>query len=314
MAVYTPVSGAQLSAWLRHFPVGALESFEGIVTGVENTNYFVTTSAGQFVLTLFERLDVAHAQFYLDFMAHLSQREIPCPNPVLDNEQHFLRTLNDKPATLVTRLTGRSEMTPRTAHCREIGGALARMHLASVDFPESWPNPRGPLWWAHAAPRVMPHLPNDERALLEEELRYQAASGLERLPHSVVHADLFRDNALWSEGKLTGIIDFYFAGADSWLFDLAVTANDWCLDARADFDDARLRALLQGYEQTRRMSAEERALWPAALRRAALRFWLSRLDDLHAPRPGELLKAHDPNPFRDILRRHVAKRPAWPSA
>jgi homoserine kinase type II len=312
MAVFTPVTGEQLRAWLQRYAVGELLDFEGIATGVENTNYFVTTSNGRFVLTLFERLDREHAQFYLDFMAHLAQRSIACPKPIADQAQHYLGDLSGKPATLVTRLSGHSELTPDSHHCYEVGRALARMHLASADFPESLPNPRGPSWWAQAAARVASYLHDDERELLREELRFQAHSALDTLPHGVVHADLFRDNVLWSNGQITGVIDFYFAGGDSWLFDLAVTANDWCVDSEAILDTARLRALLRGYEKMRAVGAQERALWTAALRRAALRFWLSRLDDYYSPRPGELIKAHDPNRFKSILRFHVAANMRWP--
>ncbi len=312
MAVFTPVTGEQLRAWLQCYQVGELLDFEGIATGVENTNYFVTTTAGRFVLTLFERLDRAHAQFYLDFMAHLAQRGIACPKPIADQGQHFLGELNAKPATLVTRLSGQSDFNPDSHHCYEVGRALARMHLASADFPESLPNPRGPDWWVQAAARVAAYLHDDERELLNAELRFQAQGELNALPRGVVHADLFRDNVLWTNGQITGVIDFYFAGGDSWLFDLAVTANDWCVDVEADFSSVRLRALLRGYEVMRPVSAAERALWATALRRAALRFWLSRLDDYHSPRPGELIKAHDPNRFRNILRYHVANNMPWP--
>jgi homoserine kinase type II len=313
MAVFTPVSGEQLRAWLRRYAVGELLDFEGIATGVENTNYFVTTSSGRFVLTLFERLDSEHAQFYLNFMAHLAQRNIVCPKPIADQAQHYLGELSGKPATLVTRLSGHSELSPDSHHCYEVGRVLARMHLASVDFAESLPNPRGPGWWSQAAARVEPYLHDDERALLQEELHFQVQGALDELPHGVVHADLFRDNVLWSNGQITGVIDFYFAGGDSWLFDLAVAANDWCVDAEANFDAARLHALLRGYEKMRPAGAPERSLWATALRRAALRFWLSRLDDYHCPRPGELIKAHDPNRFKNILRTHVAANMQWPA-
>ena len=154
MAVFTPVTDEQLRTWLQRYEVGELLDFEGIATGVENTNYFVTTAAGRFVLTLFERLDREHAQFYLDFMAHLAQRQIACPKPIADLMQHYLGELNGKPATLVTRLSGHSELNPDSHHCYEVGRALARMHLAGTDFPQSLLNPRGPDWWAKAETRV----------------------------------------------------------------------------------------------------------------------------------------------------------------
>jgi homoserine kinase type II len=316
LSVYTPVSEAELSAWLRGYSVGALASFEPIEAGIENSNYFVATAQGRYVLTLFERLPAEELPFYLNLMAHLARHGIPCPAPIADLSDRYLSSLNGKPAALVTRLPGRSIERPGTPECAQLGALLARMHLAGGSFSGYLENPRGPRWWRTAAGAVRPFLDDPRRRLLDEELAFQARHRFADLPHGPVHADLFRDNALFERGRLSGVIDFYFAGVDCLLYDLAVCANDWCLvDLAADrrLDEARLRALLSSYAAVRPLGALERDAWPAMLRTAALRFWLSRLYDLHLPRPGMLVHAHDPEHFRQLLELRVAApRSPWP--
>jgi homoserine kinase type II len=314
LSVYTPVSQSDLAAWLRNYSVGALEKLEPIKSGIENTNYFVTTTQGRYVLTLFERLPAAELPFYLNLMAHLARHGIPCPAPIADLADAYLGTLNGKPAALVTRLPGRSIESPGEAECRELGLLLARLHLAGRSYPAYLENPRGPRWWRMAARDLQPFLDGAKRRLLEAELEFQAQRRFADLPRGPVHADLFRDNALFERGRLSGVIDFYFAGVDCLLYDVAVCANDWCLaDPAADrrLDAARARAFLAAYHALRPFAPAEREAWPVLLRAAALRFWLSRLHDLHLPRPGELVHAHDPEHFRHVLERRIAEPAPW---
>jgi homoserine kinase type II len=316
LSVYTPVSHAELAAWLSSYSVGRLVSLEPIAAGIENTNYFVSTSQGRYVLTLFERLPAAELPFYLELMAHLARHGIPCPAPIADLSDRYLCALNGKPAALVTRLAGAALERPGEAECAELGGLLARMHLAGRSYGGYLENPRGPRWWRLAASELRPFLAAAEARLLQEELGFQARHRFADLPRGPVHADLFRDNALFENGRISGVIDFYFAGVDHWLFDLAVCVNDWCLaDPRHDrrLDRARTLALLDAYGALRPLSAAEAAAWPVLLRAAALRFWLSRLHDYHLPRPGELVRVHDPAHFRELLEYHIAQSPPWPA-
>ncbi len=304
MSVFTPVSEGQLAGWLKNYSVGAPVALEPIAAGIENTNYFVTTTQGRYVLTLFERLPATELPFYLGLMAHLARHGIPCPAPIADLGDRYLSTLNGKPAALVTRLEGASIESPGAAECAELGGLLARMHLAARSYGGYLENPRGPRWWRAAAADVRPFLSAEQAALLDAELRFQSRHRFADLPRAAVHADLFRDNALFSGARLSGVIDFYFAGVDCFAYDLAVCANDWCLvDPLGDrrLEEGRLGALLGAYEAVRPLQAAEREAWPVLLRAAALRFWLSRLHDKHLPRPGELVKVHDPEHFRAIL-------------
>lgn len=308
MSVFTPVSESQLADWLKGYSVGAASAFEPVAAGIENTNYFVTTAQGRYVLTLFERLPAGELPFYLGLMAHLARHGIPCPAPIADFADRYLSELNGKPAALVTRLPGASIERPGAAECAELGALLARMHLAGRSYRGFLENPRGPKWWRLAARAVRPFLDAERGRLLDEELRFQSRHRFPELPRGPVHADLFRDNALFENGRISGVIDFYFAGVDCLLFDLAVCANDWCLvDAGRDarLDGSRTCALLAAYAALRPFSAPECEAWPVMLRAAALRFWLSRLFDYHLPRPGQLVRVHDPAHFHDVLRLRV---------
>jgi homoserine kinase type II len=315
MAVFTPVSRSELERWLAGYDLGELRTHEGIASGIENSNFFVDTGHGRYVLTLFERLSADQLPFYLGMMRHLAARGVPCPDPVPDRGGALLGSLCGKPAALVSRLRGTALTDPYPDHCAQLGGLLARMHLAAADYAGTLPNLRGLPWWVETAPRVAPFLSPALRELLADELdtqqRFAAGAGYRALPRSAVHADLFRDNVLFDGDALGGVIDFYFAGVDTWLFDLAVTCNDWCIDdATGEFDPPRLAALLGAYRTVRAPDDAEREAWPLALRAAALRFWLSRLFDLHLPRPAQMVTPKDPTHFERVL---IARRRAAPA-
>jgi homoserine kinase type II len=319
MAVFTEVSADAAGEFLRDLGLGDLVELQGIQGGIENTNYFVTSAhegqTRQWVLTLFERLSFEQLPFYLYLMKHLAQRGIPVPDPQGNASGDLLHTVCGKPAALVDRLRGRSELAPTEAHCAGVGAALARMHLAGRDYDRSQPNLRGLAWWNETVPVVLPFLDADQAALLQGELAYQnhvaASAAYASLPRGPVHADLFRDNVMFDAGpqgpELTGIFDFYFAGVDTWLFDLAVCLNDWCIDPATGAHDApRARALLDAYAAQRPLTAAERRLLPAMLRAGALRFWISRLWDFHLPREASMLQPHDPAHFERVLRHRLA--------
>jgi homoserine kinase type II len=315
MAVFTEVSFDEASALLQALNLGQLQSMEGCAGGIENTNYFVTTDQGAYVLTLFERLTFEQLPFYLHLMKHLALKGIPVPDPAANRDGDILHTLKDKPAAVVNRLRGKSELAPTPAHCTAVGAMLARLHLAARDYARQQPNLRGLAWWNETVPVVLPHLDPAQAALLRGELAYQnhvaASAAYAALPRGPIHADLFRDNVLFDSTQgapeLTGFFDFYFAGVDSWLFDLAVCLNDWCIDlATGAADDARTRAFLQAYASVRPLTAPERELLPAMLRAGALRFWTSRLWDFHLPREASVLQPHDPTHFERVLRQRLA--------
>ncbi len=315
MAVFTEVPLEEARELLRSLALGELRELRGIHGGIENTNYFASTDQGEYVLTLFERLSSAQLPFYLRLMKHLAQRGIPVPEPHAlpgRNQDNLVLQVCGKPAAVVDRLRGHSELAPGPQHCHAVGAMLARMHLAGRDFGLSQPNLRGLPWWNDTVPVVLPHVDPDQAALLRSELAFQnhvaASSSYAALPRGPIHADLFRDNVMFDQGELTGFFDFYFAGVDSWLFDIAVCLNDWCVDLPTGaHDPVRARSFLDAYAGIRPLAAAERQLLPAMLRAGALRFWISRLWDFHLPRDAALLKPHDPSQFERVLRQRVSR-------
>lgn len=312
MAVFTDVSDEQARALLKPLALGELVRLQGIEGGIENTNYFLDTTQGAYVLTLFERLQAAQLPFYLELMRHLAGRGIPVPEPHPAPGGALVHQVAGKPAAIVSRLPGASRLQPGATECAAMGAMLARMHVAARDFAATQANLRGLEWWNGTAPAVLPHLDDAQKALLHGELALQnhvhGLSAYAALPRGPVHADVFRDNVMFDVERLTGVFDFYFAGVDTWLFDLAVCMNDWCVDGRSGAPDPhRSAAFLRAYAAQRPLTQAERGLLPAMLRGAALRFWISRLWDLHLPRAAALLKPHDPAQFERILRRRAAE-------
>lgn len=298
MSVYTRVSRDELADWLQPLGLGALIEHAGIAAGMQNSNYFVMTATGRFVLTLFERIEIPSLDFYLALMAHLASRGIPCPQPLADAQGQRWRLLAGKPAALFTCLPGAAEEAPSAAHCRALGAMLANLHQAGTELPKPLANPCGAAWRQASGAALLPVVTPVERERLAAELVFQAAQDFSALPRGIIHADLFRDNVLWDScGRLSGVLDFYFAGEDCLLFDLAVVANDWCAN------DAGLAELVAGYAAHRPLTDAERAAWPAMRRAAALRFWLLRLEVRHQPRMGEVVTIKNPDHFGDLLQR-----------
>ncbi|MDM8547303.1 homoserine kinase [Candidatus Venteria ishoeyi] len=302
MSVYTIVEREALETFLQQYPLGQLLEYQGISSGIENTNYFVTTTSGEFVLTLFEEMGEKELPYFLELMAYLAEHKVPSAHPLADNDGHYLQHFYDKPAALVRRLTGSEILQPKLAQCQALGHSLGHMHTATPGFPLYRANGRGPHWWRQIAKRLQEKLPETDNHLLQEEIRFQGKHQHDNLPRGVIHADLFRDNALFNDDELCGIIDFYYACDDVLLYDVAVTVNDWCIDLETgQLDVARLHIFLDAYQQQRPFTFQERENWSVMLRAAALRFWLSRLKDYHFPRPGELTHTKDPEHFKQIL-------------
>jgi homoserine kinase type II len=318
MAVYTEVGFDAAAALCARLKLGRLTDLQGIRSGIENTNYYLSTECGQWVLTLFERLTRTELPYYLRLMQHLARHGIPVPAPQADDDGQLLHEMVGKPAAVLTRLPGSHRLAPTAAHGEQVGAMLGRMHVVGAGFALEQPHLRGLAWWRETVPVVLPyvHRASPARAtLLQEELRFQqtwaASAAGHALPSGPIHADLFRDNVMFDDtagaDRLCGLFDFYFAGTDHLLFDVAVCLNDWCCDLDSGrLDEARATALVRAYHAERPLVPAERRLMPALLRAAAFRFWLSRLWDWHLPRAAALLTPKDPAHFERVLRERIA--------
>ncbi len=318
MAVFTQVTLQEAQSLIDQLMLGQALGLKGIEGGIENTNYFLdctgsdtqTAEPQRFVLTLFERLGKDELPFYLQLMKHLANKGIPVPDPQVNKHGELLFEVAGKPAALVNRLRGQSHLHPKVSHCTTVAKMLAKMHLAGQDYALIQPNLRGLNWWLATTPLILEFMSDENQALLKQEIAFQAnlaqTSLYASLPKGAIHADLFRDNVMFEGDELTGFFDFYFAGTDTWLFDIAVCLNDWCIDLDSGkFDQNRLLAFLKAYQTERPFTKQERRLFNPLLRAAALRFWISRLWDFHLPRQANLLKAHDPEHFERILKLRV---------
>lgn len=314
MAVFTPVSIDDLRDVASTYSFGKILSIRGISSGIENSNFFVATEQGEIVLTLFEKLSEKELPFYLNLMQHLDKKGIKVAGPIANQQGKILHVINNKPATFVKKLEGGCLIHPNPNHCAQVGEMMAKMHLAGADYALEQPNLRGLSWWQETVPVVHKYLPVKASLMLQNELRHQedfAESPLYwKLFRGPIHADLFRNNVMFHQDLLTGFFDFYFAGCDLWLFDVAVAINDWCIDLETgEFDNKRVRAFLDAYNSKRSFTVEEEGCWQSVLRAASLRFWVSRLYDFYQPRQAEMLKPHDPTHFERILRLRIEKKP-----
>ncbi|NOT15191.1 MAG: homoserine kinase [Methylotenera sp.] len=306
MSVFTTVSIPQLQSWLEGYAIGSLVELKGISSGITNTNYFVTTTQNKYVLTLFEHNTMDELPYFIDLMRHLAQHQILCPQPISNQSGQALHLLNGKPAVLISCLSGRDISSPNATHCAAVGVALANMHVAGQSYHAQSKNQRGQDWFTATSQKVMPKLSADEQVLLKSELELQANLTCTTMPQGVIHGDLFRDNVLFDGDKLGGIIDFYYACNDCLAYDVAIAVNDWCLAENGCLNDENLNALMTAYQAVRPFNHAEHSNWHKLLRRAALRFWLSRLFDFHFPTDGDLTHAKDPNHFKRILMQRIA--------
>jgi homoserine kinase type II len=302
MSVFTTLTLEDVREWLTQFNIGSIQSLKGIAAGITNTNYFVVTDTNRYVLTIFEKNDFDELPYFVNLMTHLAQHRVPCPAPIVDKQGIALHRLKGKPALMVSCLQGRDISAPNVAQCQAVAATLASMHLAGLSFHQQSHNQRGQGWRIITAQQVLPKLSVEQQTLLQEELDYQHSLDLTDLPHGVIHGDLFRDNVLFEGDQLGGFIDFYYACHDVLAYDVAIAVNEWCIDEDGSFDTVKRDAFLAAYQAVRPFEQAEQQQWDALLRRAALRFWLSRLYDYHFPLAGELTHAKDPMHFERILK------------
>ena len=308
MAVYTDISDAELEAFLGDFDLGRALAFKGVAEGVENSNFMLETEGGRFFLTVYERrVDAADLPFFLGLLQWLGEHDFPSAVPVADRAGRTLKTLRGKPAALVTFLTGLSVRRPSVAHCRAAGAGLAWLHQAAAGYPGRRHNSLGQAAWRPMFERL-----TGEAEALKPGLAATIAGDLDDLearwpkglPQGIIHADFFPDNVFFTGGAFAGAIDFYFAAWDAYAYDLAVALNAWCFEADGSFNVTAARALIDGYEQGRALSEAEKAALPLLAHGAAMRFFLTRLNDWRATPAGSLVRPKDPLEYERKLAVH----------
>jgi homoserine kinase type II len=309
MAVYTEVTDDALAGFLEAYDIGRVVAFRGIAEGVENSNYSLRTTTGDFILTLYEkRVDPAELPWFLGLMEHLAAKSLPCPLPVRARDGRNLNPLAGRIAAITTFLPGIWPRRPTAAHCAPLGAALARLHVAGADFQAERVNALGPAGWrpllercGDSADGVEPGLGGALAASLDDILDQWPQS----LPRGQIHADLFPDNVFFLDGAISGLIDFYFAATDFFAYDIAVCLNAWCFEADLTFNITKSQALLRGYQSVRPLGAEEGAALPVLSAGAAMRFLLTRLYDWINTPDGALVTRKDPMPYYRRLRFHT---------
>jgi homoserine kinase type II len=310
MAVYTDVSFEDLKGLLSGYDIGAPLSFKGIAEGVENSNFYLQTDRGAFILTLYEkRVKLDDLPFFLGLMEHLAANGLTCPQPVRDRQGRHWTMLKGRAAAILSFLNGISLRRPEAAHCQAAGEALARLHAASDGFALSRPNALSVAGWHELTAATMPQADTIQTglgALIGDSLAALETGWPKGLPAGVIHADLFPDNVLFMGDKVSGVIDFYFACNDMLAYDLALLLNSWCFESDGAYNITKGKAAIAGYRAERKMTEAEIAAMPLLMRGAALRFLLTRLYDWLNPDPGALVRPKDPKEYSRKLRFHTA--------
>jgi len=305
MSVYTSVNIKELKIWLQDYDFDDLTDYQGIKSGITNTNYFLMTAHDRFVLTLFEKNTIEDLPYFVDLMSHLATHSFLCPKPILKKNGIALSILKNKPALIVTCLKGKEVTNPEVNHCKAVGKSLAELHVKSANFVAQHQNTRDLSWIKKTAETLFNELPQDESKLLKEEILYQEKQNY-KLPKSTIHGDLFKDNVLFLNDEVSGFIDFYYACTDYLILDVAIAVNDWCVNSDGSFDESRLNAFLDAYKKIRSFNDNEDRAWNDVLRLASLRFWVSRLNDFYHAEEGELTFIKDPNHFKKILKKRIS--------
>ena len=307
MAVYTSINSSDLSEWLKKFKFKDFVDFKGISSGVTNSNYLIFMPHSKYILTIFEHNSIEELPFYVDLMTYLANENFLSPRPIENNSGQALDILKEKPALMVSFLDGIEVAIRDSKSCYSVGKYLAKLHLITNNFPQSNKNTRGLSWMSDIYLNLKKYLSLEDQKIIELEINYHKKIDKVELPEGIIHGDLFRDNVLFLNDKVSGFIDFYYACNDKFIYDIAIAMNDWCIDEDGKINKLMYLDFIKGYQSERELTDNEHKYLNAALRLAALRFWLSRLDDFHNMKEGEITSTKDPNHFKDILiDRHIA--------
>ena len=302
MSVYTRLTKEELEYLLNEYDIGDLTDIEGINEGITNSNFYLQTTNSRYILTIFEEPNL-NLDYAIKLMEHLSHHQIPCPRPFKSKDNENIKKIQNKPVAIFSLLPGKtlSDTTPSLNMCEQIGEVLAKIHVNASKFNENYSGSRDFIWFNKTYEKLKSKLNTEEEIIIKDELISLSNKDFNKLPLGVIHADLFRDNTLFINDKLTGVIDFYYACNGYLLYDLAIVINDWCLNEDKTINIERKESIIQSYNKIRKIEQIEKDYWPEVLKHAALRFWLSRLHDKYFPTDGEITHILDPDEFKLIF-------------
>ena len=308
MAVYSPINENELLSFLEQYDIGSLIKFEGILEGIENTNYKITTSQNDYILTIFEkRVAAKDVPFFINLKKHLAHKNFLCPKPINDIQGKNINTLKDKSCVLVSFLNGKKVIDVNETHCQQVGEVLASLHIQTEDFNERRLNSMSYIHWKDIFSKCK-NYPNHNFMnifpIIEEELLYLKNYWPNNLPNGIVHADVFKDNVFFQENIFSGLIDFYFSCNDFLAYDIALTINAWCFDENSLFNKNKYQALIKGYESHRKLTDEEKNSFSILLRGASIRILITRLHDQLFHPNNAFVNTKDPNEYLSILKFH----------
>lgn len=301
MSVFTSVCTSDIEQFLKHYHCGELTDFQGIIEGISNSNFHLTATGGEFILTIYEHIETEQLEKILELQDHLHQSGVSCAKIMKTQSGALFNSLANKPASIIEKLPGNTKFSVTNHLCQQIGLTLAQFHLSAVNFDFAIQNPRGAAWISAISTKLMQHLSAKDQKILRQELDFLSRYSQLSLPAGAIHADLFPDNALVKDDILTGIIDFDLACHEVYLFDLCISINAWCSQPDGQLDRILMRDMLTAYSSVRSLTQDENISIPMMLRTTALRFWLSRLNDKIFPADGELTFNKDPDEFKNIL-------------
>jgi len=301
MAVYTEVSDQQVGDLLADYGLGQLKRISGIVEGVTNSVYMIETTNEGYILVLFEELDSETVQVYPELMRFLSEHNIPCPSPLIAKNNHSILEISNHPVLLYPFLMGKEKTEMSVEDCKQVGEMLGHFHQVGQQFPKHISDQRGAEWRRRTAEELYPELSDDDALILHEEIEFQESLNVENLPRGIIHADLFMDNVLFNDGKITGLLDVFYACTDILVYDLAIVLSDWCYVGGGKFDEIKKNAILDAYQKVRPLTELEISSFPSMLRRVALRFWLSRLYDFYFQQRRVKGAVRDPDYYKERL-------------
>ena len=301
MAVYTSINSSDLNDWIEKFNFKDLVNFKGISSGVTNSNYLIQMVHSNYILTIFEHNNIEELPFYIDLMTYLAKENFLCPRPIENKNGQALGLLKEKPALMVSFLDGKEKAIRSPKSCYLVGQYLAKLHLIANNFSQLNKNTRGLDWMSDMYLNLKKYLSLEDQGILELEINYHKEMDKVELPEGIIHGDLFKDNVLFLNDKVSGFIDFYYACNEKFIYDIAIAINDWCIDQDGQINKSMFLEFIKGYRSERKLTDNEQEYLNVALRLAALRIWLSGLEDFYNAKEGKITSIKDPKNFKDIL-------------